>query len=194
MGKQARLKRGRKQRIPGIPESPYVDAFTTEEWEEARRRAEHLLRYFRDAVNPINGTILGIDEATLQLLLLHAALAGITQDDNLALLRPKVLPDETGRLVDAVEWIPKRFDTAKARRDDAEEEARRRKAAMDVQLAQMTPDARDAFQRLFKPVAEQAFTAGAQREQTRRDAATTETTEAVELREQAARLREEGKL
>lgn len=193
MGKASRLRGRRQQRVPGMPDYPYTDAFTQDEIQEVLERKDFLMRFFRDAMKP-DGTILGIDDASLQLLVLHAALAGITWDEKLALIRPKVLPDEEGRLVDSVEWIPVRFDTAKARREDAEEEARRRKAAMDVQMAQMTPAAREAFHRMFKPVAEQAFTLGAQHEAQRMDAASDETKEAKALREQAQRLREEGKL
>ncbi|MCV7230660.1 phage gene 29 protein family protein [Mycolicibacterium komossense] len=197
MGKASRLKRGKhsqRPRIPGIAESPYIDAFTTEEWEEARARADKLLLYFRDAVNALNGVIIGIDDATLQLLLLHAALAGVTQDDDLALIRRKVLPDETGRLVDAVEWIPKSFDTPEALLADAEEEARRRKAAMDVQHAQMSPDAKKAFDRMFRPAAERAFSAGTTHAARRFEADSDQTEEAKALRRQAERLRQEGKL
>lgn len=195
MGKASRVKQRRKTpQIPGIPNPPYADTFTKAEWDAVLDRSDKLMRYFRDAVKITDGTVLGIDDGTLQLLVIHAALAGVTQDDKLALIRPKVLPDESGRLVDAVDWVPKRFDTEKARRDDAEEEARRRKAAMDVQLAQMTPGARTAFDQMFAPAAKQAFTAGASAEQRRLDNADEETKEARELRAQAERLRAEGKL
>lgn len=195
MSKASRLKGRRQQRrIPGVPDAPYAGVFTQQEWDDVLDRKDHLMRYFRDAVKVTDGTILGIDDATLQLLVLHAVLAGVTQDDDLALIRPKVLPDPEGRLVDAVEWVPKRLDTAKARREDAEDEARRRKAAMDVQLAQMTPGARQAFDRMFAPAARAAFEAGALQEARRLDPAATETEEAKALRAQAERLREEGKL
>lgn len=198
MGKASRLKNRRGQRrvtgLPGVPDAPYADAFTEAEWEEALARKDDLMRYFRDAVKVTDGTVLGIDDATLQLLVLHFALAGGTQDDRLALIRPKVLPDVEGRFEDSVEWVPKRFDTAKACREDAEEEARRRKAAMDVQLAQMGPDARRAFNKMFRPAAQQAFSAGADYAASRREHAAEETPEAKALREQAAQLRQEGKL
>lgn len=195
MGKASRLGRRRQQRgIPGVPDAPYAGAFTEVEWEEALARKDHLMRYFRDAVKVTDGTILGIDDATLQLLVLHAVLAGVTHDDGLALIRPKVLPDPEGRLVDAVEWVPKRFDTTKARQEDAEAEARARKAAMDVQIAQMTPAARREFDRMFRPAAGQAFTVGAQHAARRLEAAAEETEEAKALRAQAERLRGEGKL
>lgn len=194
MGKASRIRRRHERTIPGIAQSPYAGAFTKAEWDEALARKDHLMRYFRDAVKVTDGTILGIDDATLQLLALHAALAGVTQSDELALIRPKVLPDPEGRMVDAVEWVPKSLDTDQARREDAEEEARRRKAAMDVQLAQMTPEARTAFDRLFAPAARKAFTAGATQAARRLEHATEETKEAKALRAQAERLREEGKL
>lgn len=196
MGKADRLKRGRRQRIPGMPEFPYADVFTGEEIDAALARKDRLMLLARDAVKP-DGTILGIDEATLQLLMLHLALTGLddTPDrEERALIRAKRLPDQTGRYVDSVEWIPKHNDTPEARRADAEEEARRRKAAMDVHMAQMTPEAREAFDRLFKPAARQAFTAGATHAARRLTDADEETEEARGLREQAQRLREEGKL
>lgn len=195
MGKASRNKRqNRQKRIPGMPNSPYADAFTQAEWDEVLARKDMLMRYFREAVKVTDGTILGIDEGTLQLLVLHAALAGVTQSDELALIRPKILPDEDGRLVDAVEWVVKRWDTSEQQRADDEEEARRRKRAMDVQLAQMTPGAQDAFNRMFVPAAKQAFVQGAQQAARRLDPAQAETPEAVELRKQADRLRNEGKL
>ncbi|MCV7255696.1 hypothetical protein H7J86_26375 [Mycobacterium hackensackense] len=141
-----------------------------------------------------DGTIIGIDEATLQFLMLHGVLAGVTQDDELALIRAKVLPDEAGRLADSQEWVIKRFDTEEARLADLEEEARLRKAAFDVQVAQMTPEARAAFERQFEPVARQAFELGAERAAADLDAAAEETDEAKELRAQAQRLRQEGQL
>lgn len=194
MGKASRLKARRQpNRVPGLPDYPYKDAFTFDEIQEVLARKDRMMRYFRDAMKP-DGTILGIDDASLQLLVLHACFAGITQDDDLALIRPRVLPDQTGRLEDAVEWIPKSFDTADARREDAEEEARRRKAAMDIQHDQMSPDAKDAFERLFRPAAEQAFAAGAKHAARRFEAGDDETPEATALREQAERLRQEGKL
>jgi hypothetical protein len=193
MGKAARIKRQQKT-IPGIANSPYAGAFTTEEWEAALDRKDQMMRYFRDAVKVTDGTILGIDDATLQLLVLHAVLAGITHDEQLALIRPKVLPDEDGRLVDSVEWVPNSFDTPKARREDAREEARRRKAAMDVQMAQMTPAARREFREMFAPAAAQAFKAGARHAARYQENAAEETDEAKSLQRQAARLRQEGKL
>lgn len=195
MGKASRLKMGRKQPpIPGIAQSPYAGAFTHEEWEAALARKDQLMRYFRDAVKVTDGTIIGIDDATLQLLVLHAVLAGITHDPNLALIRPRVLPDEDGRLVDAVEWIPKRFDTEKQQRDDAREEARRRHQVIEAQMAQMTPEARKQFEREFMPAARKAFEVGATQAARRLDHATEETKEAKALRAQADRLRQEGKL
>lgn len=198
MGKAARLKnragRPRRRKVPGIPDSPYADAFTQEEWNSILERKDWLIRFFRDAVKVTDGTVIGIDEATLQLLVLHFALAGGTQDDDLALIRPKILPDENGRLVDATEWIPLRFDSEAARAADAEAEAEARKRAFDVQVAQMGPDARKAFERKFLPAATEAFTVGAQSAARRLEDAEDETDEAKALREQAARLREEGKL
>lgn len=196
MGKASRNKqrRGRRPSIPGIRDSPYADAFTTAEWEEVEARKDRLMLYFRDAVKVTDGTIIGIDDATLQLLVLHFVLAGGTQDDDLALIRPKVLPDEEGRLADSHEWIVKRFDTEEARLADAEEEARRRRAAVQVVEAQMTPAARDAYRRMFEPAARQAFEAGGRQHAAYLDRATDETDESRELRAQAARLRERGEL
>lgn len=196
MGKASRLRGQRRQQsIPGIAQSPYAGAFTSEEWDAALARKDRLMRYFRDAVKVTDGTIIGIDDATLQLLVLHAVLAGVPdQDDNLALIRPKVLPDGDGRLADAVEWIPKAFDTEKARKADAVEEAKLRKRAMDVQLAQMTPEAQAEFRKFFAPAARQALATGARHAARRHAHATEETAEAKELQAQAARLRQEGKL
>ena len=177
----------------GVRDLPYEGAFTAEEIAEVLARKDRLMRYFRDAVKP-DGTILGIDDASLQLLVLHAVLAGVTQDDELALIRPRVLPDEAGRLEDAVEWVVKRDDSPKARARDAEEEARRRKAAMDVQKAQMTPEAQEAYRRMFEPAARQAFTAAGLAQAQRMEDAAEENEEAAALREQAQRLRAEGKL
>lgn len=193
MGKASRIRR-KQQAIPGIAQSPYAGAFTKAEWDDVLARKDQLMRYFRDAVKVTDGTIIGIDDATLQLLVLHAVLAGVTQDDNLALIRARVLPDPEGRLVDAIEWVPKTFDTAKARREDAKEEALRRKRAMDVQMAQMSTEARAEFARLFAPAARQAFTAGAKQAARRLDHATELTPEAQELQDQATRLHSEGKL
>lgn len=195
MGKANRLKnRPRRPSIPGIRDSPYADAFTQAEWQEVQDRKERLMRFFRDAVKVTDGTIIGIDDATLQLLVLHFALAGGTQDDDLALIRPKILPDEQGRLADSHEWIVKRFDTEAARRADAEEEARRRKAAEDVQRAQMTPEAQAAYRQMFEPAARKAFAAGGRAAEDYLRNAGGETDEARELREQATRLREGGQL
>lgn len=195
MGKASRLRGQRQQQsIPGIAQSPYAGAFTSEEWEAALARKDHLMRYFRDAVKVTDGTIIGIDDATLQLLVLHAVLAGVTHDESLALIRPKVLPDGDGRLVDAVEWIPLSFDTEKARKEDAREEAKARKRAMDVQLAQMTPAAQKEFREMFTPAARQALGVGARQAARRQAHATEQTEEAKELQAQAARLRQEGKL
>ncbi|MBX9918601.1 MAG: hypothetical protein K2Y33_02035 [Mycolicibacterium frederiksbergense] len=194
MGKASRLKKRRRPSIPGIRDSPYADAFTTAEWQEVEARKDRLMRYFRDAVKVTDGTIIGIDDATLQLLVLHAVLAGVTQDDELALIRPKVLPDEEGRLADSHEWIVKRFDTEEARQADAEEEARRRHAAVEVVKAQMTPEAQDAYRRMFEPAARQAFELGGQQHADYLERATDETDEAREMREQATRLRERGEL
>lgn len=196
MGKASRVRERRRQEsIPGIAQSPYAGAFTAEEWEAALARKDRLMRYFRDAVKVTDGTVIGIDDATLQLIVLHAVLAGVPdQDDNLALIRPKVLPDGEGRLVDAVEWIPLAFDTPKARKEDAIEEAKLRKRAMDVQLAQMTPEAQKEFRELFAPSARQALRAGARQAARRHAHAAEETDEAKELQAQAARLRQEGKL
>lgn len=195
MGKASRLRGQRQQQsIPGIAQSPYAGAFTPEEWEAALARKDYLMRFFRDAVKVTDGTIIGIDDATLQLLILHAVLAGVTHDDELALIRPKVLPDGDGRLVDAVEWIPLSFDTAKARKEDAREEAKLRKRAIDVQMAQMTPEAQREFREMFAPAARQALHAGARQAARRHSHATEQTDEAKELQAQADRLRQEGKL
>lgn len=194
MGKANRVRRQKQRQIPGIASSPYADAFTRAEWDEVLARKDRLMRYFRDAVKVTDGTIIGIDDATLQLLVLHAALAGIDQHDELALIRPKVLPDPEGRLIDAQEWIPKSFDSEQQQREDAKEEARRRKQAMDVQLAQMTPAARREFEVMFAPAARKAFVAGARQAARRLDHADEETEESKELQAQAARLRQEGKL
>lgn len=191
MGKAARTKK--RKRVAGFPDYPYADAFTEAEIEEILRVKDSLLPFFRDAIKP-DGTILGIDEGTLQLLLLHGAMAGVRGHEELGLIRGKRLPDETGRFVDSVEWIPARFDSEKARREDAEEEARRRKAAMDVHMAQLSPEAREAFDRLFVPAAREAFTVGPQRMAERLKPADQETQEATDLRRQAERLREEGQL
>lgn len=194
MSKAARLKRRTRPPMPGVRDSPYVDAFTKAEWDEVMARKDRLMRFVRDAVKVTDGTIIGIDDATLQLLMLHFALAGGTQDDDLALIRPKVLPDEEGRLADSHEWVVKRFDTEEARQADAEEEARRRKAAHDVAMAQMTPEAQRAYRRMFEPAARKAFAVGGQQMADHLAPAGDETPEATYLREQAQALREKGQL
>lgn len=102
-------RRNQKQRKV-FPKFPYDRKFTKAELDEIFARQDRLCAGFRDAVGP-NGWGLGLPEDHLQLLMFHGALVGADVDEDRAFIRARRLPDETGRLVDAVEWVVIKDDT-----------------------------------------------------------------------------------
>ncbi|ORA62216.1 hypothetical protein [Mycobacteroides franklinii] len=135
-----------------FPKFPYDRKFTKTELDEIFARQDRLCEAFRDAVGP-NGWGLGMPEDHLQLLMFHGALAGADVDEDNAFIRPRRLPDESGRLVDAVEWVVKKEDTPRARNRDARREARARAREID----ELDPEVRDALIEMVKRKGQRAY-------------------------------------
>lgn len=134
------MSRRNKQQGKAFPKFPYDRKFTKAEIEQILARQDRLCAAFRDAVGP-NGWGLGLPEDHMQLLMFHGALAGVDVDDEHAYIRPRRLPDESGRLVDAVEWVLKKDDTPRERNRDARREARARAKEID----DLDPEVREAL-------------------------------------------------
>lgn len=127
-----------------FPDFPYDRKFTKAELDEIFARQDRLIAAFRDAVGP-NGWGLGLPEDHLQMLMFHGALAGVDVDDNKAYIRPRTLPDASGRYVDSVEWVLKKHDSPRTRVKDARREARARVKELD----DLDPEVRAAMLDMF---------------------------------------------
>jgi hypothetical protein len=104
-----------------FPSFPYERKFTREEIHgDILPRAKAFGDKMRDGVGP-NGATLYIPGDLFELWMIHGVLAGA--DGGKAYIRARRLPDATGRLADAVEWVLLKDDTAEARKQDAEREA-----------------------------------------------------------------------
>lgn len=138
-----------------FPKFPYDRKFTKAEVDVILARQDRLCAAFRDAVGP-NGWGLGLPEDHLQLLMFHGALVGADVDDEKAFIRARRLPDQSGRLVDAVEWVVKKEDTPRARSRDARREARARAKEID----ELDPDVRDALIDMVKRKGQRVYDRG----------------------------------
>lgn len=136
-----------------FPNFPYERKFTRAEIHgDILPRAQRIGDAMRDGVGP-NGATLYIPGDMFEMWMIHGALAGLEVHDDLAYIRARRLPDKSGRLVDAVEWVVKRDDTPQARAADAEREAERYVSAINEELR---PEVRDAIRRRFRAEAADA--------------------------------------
>lgn len=149
------MSRRNKKQGKVFPKFPYDRKFTKAELDEIFARQDRLCEGFRDAVGP-NGWGLGLPEDHLQLLMFHGALVGADVDDEKAFIRARRLPDETGRLVDAVEWVVKKDDTPRDRNRDARREARARAREID----ELDPEVRDALIDMVKRKGQRVYDRG----------------------------------
>ena len=131
-----------------FPNFPYDKAFTRDELAEILERAKIIGRAMRYGQGP-NGAILALPPDLFELWMVHAALAGVTVDEDLAFIRPRVIPDVLG---DAVEWVLKKEDTAAAREADLAREA----AARAAEIEALDPRVRDAVLDMFVKKSERA--------------------------------------
>lgn len=148
MGKAKRNRAAQAMRFP------YERKFTQAEQAVIMARQQRLTEAFRDAVG-VQGWILGLPEDHLQLLMFHGALAGVDVHPEYppfdpatgrgAFIRPRRLPDQSGRYVDSVEWVLTKEDTARDRVRDARREARAHVNA----LGDLDPEVREAIRELF---------------------------------------------
>lgn len=149
MGKAKRNRGG----LPGA-QFPYERKFTAAEIAVITARQQRLTEAFRDAVG-IQGWAIGLPEDLLQLLMFHGAMAGVDVDPTYppfdpdigrgAFIRPRRMPDQSGRYVDAVEWVLCSEDTPRERARDARREARAHVNA----LGDLDPEVREAIRDLF---------------------------------------------
>jgi hypothetical protein len=140
MSKGQRQQRDRNDRV--FPNFPYDRVFTRAEISEILDRSKVIGRAMRYGQGP-NGAILAILPDLFELWMIHAALAGVTVDENLAYIRPRVKPD--AMVGDAVEWVIKKQDTPEALARDLAEEA----AAHAEQIEALDPKLRDAVVGMF---------------------------------------------
>lgn len=134
-----------------FPQFPYEKRFTRQEIHgDILPRSKRLGDAMRDGKGP-NGAILYIPGDVFELWMIHAALAGCDVDESKAYIRSRRLPDQAGRLVDAVEWVLKADDTPEKLAQDAEREAAAYVAAIDTNLR---PEVRDAIRRRLRGAAE----------------------------------------
>lgn len=132
-----------------FPEFPYARKFSRAEINEILERSKVIGRAMRYGQGP-NGAILAILPDLFELWMIHAALAGVTVDENLAYIRPRVAHD--AMVGDAVEWVLKKEDTPEARERDLATEA----AGHAAQIAALDPKLRDAVLGMFVKKAERA--------------------------------------
>lgn len=137
-----------------FPDFPYNRKFSHAEIEDILQRAERLGAAMRDGMAP-SGAVLYIPGDMFEMWMIHAALAGCDVDENKAYIRARRLPDQTGRLSGAVEWVVKKDDTPEARAADAEQEAAAHMAAMERMVGTLRPEVRAAIRRRMRGPAEE---------------------------------------
>lgn len=145
------MSRKQHQIFPGFP---YDKKFTRAEIAEIIERSKTIGRAMRYGQGP-NGAILALPPDLFELWMIHAALAGVTVDEELAYIRPRVKPD--AMLGDAVEWVLKKEDTPAARELDLQREA----AAHAAQIESLPPKLRAAVVGMFTKKAERVAERGA---------------------------------
>ncbi|AYB69365.1 hypothetical protein SEA_GRAVAILLIA_23 [Mycobacterium phage Gravaillia] len=134
-----------------FPNFPYERKFTREEIQgDILPRAKRMGDLMRDGMGP-NGATLFIPGDVFEMWMIHGVLAGA--DGGKPYIRARKLPDESGRFVDAVEWVVIKDDTPEQRRADAEAEAQMYVDALEQNLR---PEVRAAIRRKFKAAAEEA--------------------------------------
>lgn len=127
---------------------PYDRKFTRAEIAELLERAKVVGDAMRDGQGP-NGAILGLLPDLFELWMIHAALAGVTVDESKALIRPRKVFDKSGQQT-GVEWVLKKEDSAAARAQDVDREARMHAA----QIQSLPPKVREALVDMFTKKAE----------------------------------------
>lgn len=143
MGKANRQRQQRQQpRSSVFPGFPYDRQFTRAEIAEILERSKTIGRAMRYGRAP-NGAVLALPPDIFELWMIHAALAGVTVDENLAYIRPRVVPD--AMVGDAVDWVLKKDDTPHARQLDIEREA----AAHAAQIETLDPKVREVVLGMF---------------------------------------------
>src|SRR4051812_42986581 len=91
-----------------FPQFPYERKFSREEIHgDILPRSKRLGDAMRDGVAP-SGHTLYIPGDIFEMWMVHAALAGCEVHDDLAYIRARRLPDQSGRLEDAVQWVLKK--------------------------------------------------------------------------------------
>lgn len=131
-----------------FPQFPYERKFTKEEiHNDILPRAKAFGDLMRDGMGP-NGAVLFIPGDVFELWMIHGVLAGA--DGGKKYIRPRRLPEQSGRFVDAVEWVLIKDDTDETRKADAEAEAKMYVDAIDANLR---PEVRDAIRRRMRAAA-----------------------------------------
>jgi hypothetical protein len=138
-----------------FPDFPYNRKFTHAEiHEDILPRAERLGAAMRDGVGP-SGSVLYIPGDMFEQWMVHGALAGVDVDESKAYIRARRLPDQTGRLAGAVEWVLKQDETPEARAADAEREAAAHLEAMERMMGTLRPEVRSAIRRRMRGPAQE---------------------------------------
>lgn len=154
MGKASRNRAANGRPNTGAPASsvfpnfPYALKFTKEEVADILDRAQRFGDLMRDGVGP-SGATLFIPGDVFEMWMVHGILAGA--DGGKAYIRARRLPEETGRLEGAVEWVLIKEDTPEARAADAEREADAYLRALED--TRIRPEVRAAIRRRMKAAA-----------------------------------------
>lgn len=130
MGKGARI---REERNIFGRQFPYEKKFTREQIADVLAVQAQILEASRDALTT-KGAIMGIDEASLQMLALHQALAGVRVVPDEALIVARLRPSEHAGFMDAREWLPKQDYTEQMERDDSQAQADALAARIDEEV------------------------------------------------------------
>lgn len=138
-----------------FPDFPYNRKFTHAEInDDILPRAQRLGDAMRDGMAP-SGAVLYIPGDMFEMWMIHGALAGVDVDESKAYIRARRLPDQTGRLAGAVEWVVRKDETPEARAQDAEREAAAHMEAMNRMMGTLRPEVRAAIRRRMRGPAEE---------------------------------------
>jgi len=135
-----------------FPNFPYERKFTREEInDDILPRAKAFGDLMRDGMGP-NASVLYIPGDVFEMWMIHGVLAGA--DGGKKYIRPRRLPEQSGRFVDAVEWVVIKEDTPEARAADAEREAQVYVDAIN-DPRNLRPEVREAIRRKMRSMAEE---------------------------------------
>ena len=167
----------RKQNPLVLPNFPYKNRFTPEQYRDAEDRRTRLIDILMDPVGP-DGTLINLPMDMLHILAFHLAFAGAdVHTDGRQLIESRTRQDDTG-MFEVSEWRPRGDfgDQWPATVEAAEAEAEAKVLAAQMR-AQLTPEIRASLATILREEYE-----AANPEQSRRDRAENVLTESRELR------------